>query len=74
MQYIAEFLGASILNSETAPRSPSRTELARKVEEFSRAASQHSPSPDEEHKMILLLEYLCRCAIPLAHPLRTARA
>jgi hypothetical protein len=71
LQFIAEFLGASILDPAAAPLCPSRAELARCIEHFALSASPHSPSPDEEHKMILLLEYLCRCALPsVAEPLR----
>ena len=60
LQYIAEFLGACIL--ERARRSKcTRAELASRIAEFgqARAASPHC-SPDQEHKMILLLEFLCR--------------
>ena len=65
MQFIAEFLGASILEPGSrgaAPRRPSRAELARCIQKF-----RGSPSRDEEHKMILLLEYLARggiCRLP----------
>ena len=64
MQFIAEFLGASILDpgpSATALRQPSRAELAERIEEFQSSRLEqprpvpYCPSPDEEHKMILLL-------------------
>jgi hypothetical protein len=83
MQFIAEFLGASILDPcslVVAQRRPTRAELAERIEEFHwnrveqpRSASQ-APSPDEEHKMILLLEYLSRATIQqFPAPLRSAR-
>jgi len=72
MQFIADFLGASILDPTAAPRFPSRAELARSIERFTLSDSPHSPSADEEHKMILLLEYLSRCTLP--HIAEAARA
>ena len=60
MQYIAEFLGACIL--ESLGRSAfSRRELADGIAQFEQVG--RGPSAclgDREHKMILLLEYLCR--------------
>jgi hypothetical protein len=80
MRFIAEFLGASIVDpgrSAATPGQPSRGELAERIEEFrcSRPEHPHRPSPDEEHKMILLLEYLC-CAASHQVPatLRSANA
>ncbi len=61
LQFIAEYLGACIL--ESAGSSPgSRAELALRVVQF-QAARAHVASPDEEHKMILLLEFLCRSGV-----------
>ena len=60
LQYIAEFLGACVL--ESLGRSAlSRRELADGIAHFEqvRRASPDS-GRDQEHKMILLLEYLCR--------------
>jgi len=60
LQYIAEFLGACVL--ESLGRSAlSRRELADGIAQFEhiRRAPADCPS-DQEHKMILLLEYLCR--------------
>ena len=79
MQFIAEFVGASILDpvpQRDAPRPPTRAELAERIEEFqSGRIDPHAASRDEEHKMILLLEYLCCGAIRQAPaPLRSARA
>jgi hypothetical protein len=64
MQFIADFLGASILDPAAAPRCLSRAELARSIERFALSVSPHAGSADAEHKMILLLEYLSRCALP----------
>ena len=74
LQYIAEFLGSCILESGGRCRC-SRTQLAEAITQFER--SRHTaPSPatcrcaagslqdqDQEHKMILLLEYLCRSGL-----------
>lgn len=60
LQFIAEFLGACVLESGRK-RCCSRAQLAEKIAEFQRArASAAGWSEDQEHKMILLLEYLCR--------------
>ena len=59
LQFIAEFVGASILQS-AEPSLGSRHPLAEQVAEFQRARSQGSNSPDQDHKIILLLEFLCR--------------
>jgi hypothetical protein len=64
LQYIAEFLGACIL--ECPAGSPcSRTQLAEGIRMFerSRREGQYSVTGDAEHKMILLLEYLCSCGL-----------
>jgi hypothetical protein len=56
LQYIAEYLGACILESSGRCRC-SRAELAEGIAQYRRA---NVPVADEDHKMILLLEYLCR--------------
>jgi len=60
LQYIAEFLGACVLES-VGHSALSRRELADGIEQFEqvRRASPDGGG-DREHKMILLLEYLCR--------------
>ena len=59
LQYIAEFLGASIL--ESAHRAAGRGELAESIAFFERRRPAAAASArDRDHKMILLLEYLCR--------------
>ncbi len=69
MRFIAEFLGASVL--EAGPQSDySRAELDERIAEFqiSRVHARRS-GPDLEHKMIVLLEFLHRSHIrqaPLA--------
>jgi hypothetical protein len=58
LQFIAEYLGACIL--ESAQRcSCSRAELARRVAEF----QETRESFDRDHKAILLLEFLCRTGV-----------
>lgn len=61
LQFIAEFLGACILESN-GERIRSRSELAGRIAEFQRARFSTAPvrSEDQDHKMILLLEYLCQ--------------
>jgi hypothetical protein len=65
LQFIAEFLGASILEFEEKRRC-SRAQLAQRIAEFQRARSSAAPSPDQHHKMILLLEFLCRSGLQQA--------
>lgn len=63
LQFIAEFLGACILEPNRRCEC-SRAELARRIAEFQQARLAGSPSsPDQEHKMILLLEFLCRGSV-----------
>lgn len=69
LQYIAEFLGSCIIEGGARCRG-SRTQLAEAIKQFER--SRHGAGTetacqavvgslqDQEHKMILLLEYLCR--------------
>ena len=65
LQFIAEFLGACILESTDKGRC-SRSELAERIAQFQRGRLRCSPgcSEDQDHKMILLLEYLCRSGSP----------
>jgi hypothetical protein len=71
LQYIAEFLGSCILESGGRCHC-SRTQLAEAVKQFDRSRSSGSETAngnsrrsvqDHEHKMILLLEYLCRSGL-----------
>jgi len=61
LQYIAEFLGACVL--ESSPNEVcSRHQVADDIAYFDRSR----PVPrgglhDRDHRMIVLLEYLCRC-------------
>jgi hypothetical protein len=59
LQYIAEFLGACVL--ESVGHSPfDRRELAEGISQFDQARRPAVQCcSDREHKMILLLEYLC---------------
>ena len=63
LQYIAEFLGACVLES-WGRAACSRSQLADGIAHFDqfRCAPTGCVS-DQEHKMILLLEYLCRCKL-----------
>jgi hypothetical protein len=58
LQYIAEFLGACVLES-LGSSALSRRELAEGIAQFEQVRAR-ADRPDREHKMILLLEYLCR--------------
>ena len=78
LQFIAEYLGSSILDSAELC-SASRPEIARRVTEFQRArfgGSMPGSSPDQDHKTILLLEFLCRVGLVHSQPVavRAARA
>ena len=66
LAYIAEFMGASIL--DPANRAAySREALAQIVEHFHLARKMADrPATDQDHKMILLLEFLSRTAPPYA--------
>ena len=75
LQFIAGFLGACILES-SGDRCASRAQLAERIAAYQDARNGRTRcrSDDQEHKMILLLEYLCRCGllqIPL--PARAGR-
>jgi hypothetical protein len=65
LQFIAEFLGACILESTEKGRC-SRSELAERIAQFQGGRLRCPPgcSEDQDHKMILLLEYLCRSGSP----------
>ncbi len=62
MPFIAEFLGACILEP-SRNRSCSRAQLADCVAQFqrSRGWAGARSTQDRDHKMIVLLEYLCQC-------------
>lgn len=63
LQFIAEFLGACILESPRRVRC-SRTQLAGRIAEFQQARSGSGTcSSDQAHKMIVLLEFLCRSSL-----------
>lgn len=70
LQYIAEFLGSCILESGWRCYG-SRAQLAEAIKQFAlsrREAGCRCSAPslrdqDQEHKMILLLEYLCRSGL-----------
>jgi len=76
LQFIAEFLGASILESDERCRC-SREQLAQQIAEFQRARARTAlePPSDQDHKMILLLEFLCRSGLQrIPAPVRAWRA
>lgn len=62
LQYIAEFLGACVLES-MGPAGLTRPELAYGIAQFDQVRRAGEDCfGDQEHKMILLLEYLCYSA------------
>ena len=65
LQFIAGFVGACVLESTGKSRC-SRAELAERIAQFQRGRLGCSPgrSEDQDHKMILLLEFLCRSGSP----------
>jgi hypothetical protein len=64
LQFIAEYLGSCILESSGAGCG-SRGELALRVARY-QAARTPTLSADQDHKMILLLEFLCRAEMTTA--------
>ena len=60
LQYIAEFFGSCVLESEE-PYRWTRTQLTLNIQRFDHC-QKYSVS-DRQHKMILLLEFLYRCNI-----------
>ncbi len=67
LQFLAEFLGASILES-SALRPCSRERLAECIAEFQRSRCAPERPSDRDHKMILLLEFLSRSGLQQAPP------
>ncbi len=67
LQFIAEYLGAAILESGEGCAG-SRRELAERIVAFQHARVGASPGPsrDQDHKTILLLEFLCRSGLQKA--------
>lgn len=64
LQFIAEYLGACILESTHTCR----------CAELGGFQQTHHPAPDRDHKMILLVEYLCRTGRqPIAVRVRARR-
>jgi hypothetical protein len=72
LQFIAEFLGCCVLESARWAVC-SRAQLADAVFDFQRGR-RGSCSDDQEHKMILLLEYLCCSGIERMAPARANHA
>lgn len=70
LQYIAEFLGSCILESGWRWQG-NRAQLAEAIKQFDRcrresgcrSSARTLRDQDQEHKMILLLEYLCRSGL-----------
>ena len=60
LQYLAEFFGSCILESEQ-PSRWTRVQLTQEIQRFDR--EQKSCVADRQHKMILLLEFLSRCNV-----------
>jgi hypothetical protein len=76
LEFIAEYLGCCILES-ARQCGCSRAQLAARIAEFQRARQGCSSlrSTDQEHKMILLLEYLCLTGVrQFSMPVRAGQA
>jgi hypothetical protein len=58
LQFIADYYGSCILEQPSACRC-NRAELAARIAVFQRARCSANAIADVDHKMILLLEYLC---------------
>jgi hypothetical protein len=59
LEFLAAFMGASILEAAEGCAC-SRAQLAERIAAMQRSRSATRPTPDQDHKMILLLEFLCR--------------
>ena len=77
LQFIAGFLGSCMLESPVGC-ARTRAELAERIARFQRPRADRAQnagwvrSTDQEHKMILLLEYLCRWGVQeLRMPVRS---
>jgi hypothetical protein len=62
LQFIAGFLGACVLDASGNP-CRSRAQWAERIARYQQA-STGCRSADQEHKMILLLEFLCHSGAP----------
>ena len=64
LQFIAEFLGSCVLESQQRCAC-NRAELADRIARFQQLPGDRAPkrTTDQELKMILLLEYLCRSGV-----------
>ena len=64
LEFIAAFLGSCVLESQ-ARCTGDRSQLAERVARFQQVGAECSPSwsCDREHKMIVLLEYLCQAGM-----------
>jgi hypothetical protein len=64
LQFIAEFLGSCVLESH-AVGARTRAELADRIARYqqSRTRPARRRSSDQDRKMIVLLEYLCRAGV-----------
>lgn len=65
LQFIAEFMGSSILEAADSCFH-SRREIAERVAQFQRARANASSIPDQDHKTILLIEFLRRSGLQKA--------
>jgi hypothetical protein len=59
LQYIADFVGACILEDGLAPEEG--LDAFARYRAGARTSDDGGILSDQEHKMVLLLEYLCRC-------------
>lgn len=62
LEFIAGFLGACVLDS-----CASQAEWAERIARYQQESAAIR-SADREHKMILLVEYLCRSGVPRVSP------
>jgi hypothetical protein len=64
LQFIAGFLGSCVLESQQRC-ARNRAELAERIARFQELPADRAPrrTTDQELKMILLLEYLCRSGV-----------
>ncbi|HUI79217.1 MAG TPA: hypothetical protein VLY24_14930 [Bryobacteraceae bacterium] len=61
LEFLAAFMGASILETADGPRSPAQ--LVDRISDMQKSRYAGRSTPDQDHKMILLFEFLCRSGL-----------
>ena len=73
LQFLAEFVGSSILEAADSC-SHSRREVTERVAQFQSTRANRLSTPDQDHKTILLLEFLRRSGLKASVAVRASHA